>query len=73
MPSIQRVPIPRAFALTLSALMLATACAPVGARESAIQVRNSATRIRKKSEKFICRTSIVAQNQPPGTKIELMF
>jgi hypothetical protein len=25
------------------------------------------------SRKFICRTSIVAQNQPPGIKIELMF
>src|SRR2546426_929757 len=42
-------------------------------RISARQLRNIATRMRKKSGKFICGISIVAQNQPPGIKFELRF
>src|SRR5207253_4069292 len=50
----------------------AAAWAPVDVRANAVQHRSITTGMRKKSRKFICRTNIVAQNRPPGIKIELM-
>jgi hypothetical protein len=42
-------------------------------RENAVQHSSMTTGMRKTCRKFICRTNIVAQNHPPGFKIELMF